>query len=90
MNNLPTAPPQQAPPPTAPNGQQPAKKKRPRPKEGPLRAPRRPLAKITRPLVSLAQMNENSKPAATAAADTASPAALRHQFQQAGATSFLW
>lgn len=88
MNNLPTAPPQQAPPTAAPNGQQPAKKKRPRPKEGPLRAPRRPLAKITRPLVSLAQMNENNKPATASAESTASPAALRHQYQQAGASSF--
>ena len=88
MNNLPTALQQQAPPPAAPNGQQPAKKKRPRPKEGPLRAPRRPLAKITRPLVSLAQMNETNKPADAVAGGTTPIAALRHEFQQAGATSF--
>jgi transcription initiation factor TFIIF subunit alpha len=88
MNNLPAGPPQQAAPPAAPNGQQPVKKKRPRPKEGPLRAPRRPLAKITRPLVSLAQMNETSKPAEAAVQGVATQAALRHEFQQAGATSF--
>ncbi|KAH6616571.1 hypothetical protein C7974DRAFT_402040 [Boeremia exigua] len=88
MNNLPTAPPQQAPPPAAPSSIQAAKKKRPRPKEGPLRAPRRPLAKITRPLVSLAQMNETSKPANIIAQGIASPAALRFEYQSAGATSF--
>ena len=88
MNNLPAGPPQQAPPPAAPNGQQPVKKKRPRPKEGPLRAPRRPLAKITRPLVSLAQMNETSKPAEAAVQGVATQATLRHEFEQAGATSF--
>ncbi len=89
MNNLPTAPPQRAAPPAAANGQQqPAKKKRPRPKEGPLRAPRRPLAKITRPLVSLAQMNETNKPADATGQDTASPAALHHEFLNAGATAF--
>ncbi|KAG9205007.1 hypothetical protein G6514_009466 [Epicoccum nigrum] len=88
MNSLPVGPPQQAAPPAAPNGQQPVKKRRPRPKEGPLRAPRRPLAKITRPLVSLAEMNETSKPAEVAAQGVATQAALRHEFQQAGATSF--
>ncbi|KAF3002092.1 hypothetical protein E8E13_009682 [Curvularia kusanoi] len=88
MNNLPSGPPQQAPPPARPNGQPPIKKKRPRPKEGPLRAPRRPLAKITKPLTTLAQMNQTNKPAEVVLQGVATQAALRNEYQQAGATSF--
>jgi transcription initiation factor TFIIF subunit alpha len=65
MNGHPPAGSAPAAPPVA-NGQQqqqpPVRRPRPKKDSGPLRAPRRPLKSITRPLVSLTTMNETKKP----------------------------
>jgi transcription initiation factor TFIIF subunit alpha len=92
MNGHPPAAPAPAAP-TASNGQEPVRRPRPRPKKdsGPLRAPRRPLKSITRPMVSLTKMNETRKPAAGPSTTTDNRNemdALRQQFISQGATSF--
>ncbi|KAF1921161.1 hypothetical protein BDU57DRAFT_509803 [Ampelomyces quisqualis] len=51
-------------PPTA-NGQQPVRRPRPKKGNGALRAPRKPLKSIARPMVSLTQMNEAKQPSTT-------------------------
>ncbi|KAI4711618.1 hypothetical protein J4E89_004184 [Alternaria sp. Ai002NY15] len=89
MNGKP--PPASAPAaPVAANGQQPpVRRRRPRPQADVLRKPRRPLQNITRPMVSLSQMNEAKKPVAGPASDgTQSKDALRHEFIAQGASSF--
>lgn len=72
--------------------QQPPKRRpRPRPKDsGPLRAPRRPLKSITRPMVSLTQMNETRKPAepSNGTDSRREMEALRHEYLAQGATAF--
>ncbi|KAH8732379.1 hypothetical protein GQ44DRAFT_602123 [Phaeosphaeriaceae sp. PMI808] len=77
---------------TAAGGQQPpVRRPRPRPKDsGPLRAPRRPLKNITRPMVSLTQMNETKKaPAAPSTTDTRQEMdALRQEYLSKGAHVF--
>ena len=54
----------------AANGQQPpVRRRRPRPQADVLRKPRRPLQNITKPLVSLSQMNEAPKKSTLARAN---------------------
>ncbi|KAF1841904.1 uncharacterized protein K460DRAFT_369927 [Cucurbitaria berberidis CBS 394.84] len=76
--------------PTAANGQPPVRRRRPRPQADPLLKPRRPLQNITRPLVSLTQMNESKKPApgSTVNDGTQTQDALRHEFLAQGARAF--
>ena len=75
--------------PTAANGPPPVRRRRPRPQADPLRKPRRPLQNITRPMVSLTQMNETKKPAAGSVVDsTQTKDALRHEYLAQGATIF--
>jgi transcription initiation factor TFIIF subunit alpha len=91
MNRLPPAAPTngQQQPQQPPQQPPPERRRRPRPKEGPLRAPRRPLKNITRPLVSLSEMNESKKHASSATVDsTKTPEALRNEFVQRGASTF--
>jgi transcription initiation factor TFIIF subunit alpha len=89
MNGLPPPAPAPAAPAVA-NGELPIRRPRPRPKKdgGALRAPRKPLKSITRPLVSLTKMNETKKPA-TRPGDSADSVqetnALRQQFIDQGA-----
>ncbi|KAF1947818.1 Rap30/74 interaction domain-containing protein [Clathrospora elynae] len=75
---------------TPPNGQQPPpRRRRPRPQADVLRKPRRPLQNITRPLVSLTQMNEAKKPAPGPANDGTQPKeALRNEFLAQGASVY--
>ncbi|CBY00003.1 hypothetical protein LEMA_P075920.1 [Plenodomus lingam JN3] len=69
------------------NGRPPARRRRPQ--SNPLRAPKRPLQNITRPLVSLATMNESKKPAPGLVNDgTQTKEALRQEFIAQGATTF--
>jgi transcription initiation factor TFIIF subunit alpha len=73
--------------------QQPVAPPRPRPKKdtGPLRAPRRPLKNITRPMVSLTSMNEARKPAAGASTTNNTREELnklRQAFLSQGASTF--
>ncbi|KAH7088337.1 hypothetical protein FB567DRAFT_524177 [Paraphoma chrysanthemicola] len=84
----------QPPAPAAPavqNGQQlPVRRPKPRPKKdsGPLRAPRRPLKNITRPMVSLSQMSETRKPTSSGASDRQEKDALRQEYVEKGASMF--
>jgi transcription initiation factor TFIIF subunit alpha len=91
MNGHPPAASAPAAPPGA-NGQQLAQRPRPPPKKagGALRAPRKPLKSIARPIVSLTKMNE-----AKAAAEPTGPPdsrheidAMRQEFLRQGARSF--
>ncbi|KAF2853023.1 Rap30/74 interaction domain-containing protein [Plenodomus tracheiphilus IPT5] len=86
QNQTPAAP--SAAPAAANNGGlQPARRRRPQ--SNPLRAPKRPLRNITRPLVSLATMNESKKPAPGLVDDgTQTKDALRQEFLAQGATTF--
>ncbi|KAH7380774.1 hypothetical protein BKA66DRAFT_442304 [Pyrenochaeta sp. MPI-SDFR-AT-0127] len=90
MNGSPSAAPIAPAAPTAANGQPPVRRRRPRPQADPLRKPRRPLQNITRPMVSLTQMNESKKPAAGLTGDdgTQSKDALRQEFLAQGASTF--
>ncbi|KAI8937003.1 hypothetical protein NX059_006227 [Plenodomus lindquistii] len=90
QNQVPAAP-SAAPAPAAANnshnGLKPARRRRPQ--SNPLRAPKRPLQNITRPLVSLATMNESKKPAPGLANDgTQTNEALRQEFIAQGAATF--
>ncbi|KAF2028041.1 Rap30/74 interaction domain-containing protein [Setomelanomma holmii] len=82
----------QAPAPAAPtvqNGQQlPVHRPKPRSKKdsGPLRAPRRPLKNITRPMVSLTTMNEGRR--AAGGDSRQEKEALKQEFMQQGAQVF--
>lgn len=88
MNGHPPAPTAPAAPDAA-NGQQPVRRRRPRPPADPLRKPRRPLQNINRPLVSLSQMNEAKKPAPGPVDDgTKTKDALRQEYLAQGATVF--
>ncbi|KAJ4377844.1 transcription factor IIF subunit tfg1 [Neocucurbitaria cava] len=89
MNGSPSAPVAPAAP-AAADGQQPVRRRRPRPQADPLRKPRRPLQNITRPMVSLTQMNESKKPVSGAVVDdgTKSKDALRQEFLAQGASVF--
>ncbi|KAF2687510.1 hypothetical protein K458DRAFT_429406 [Lentithecium fluviatile CBS 122367] len=74
--------------PQAPNGQ-PPRRRRPR-ESNPLRAPRRPLKTITRPVMSLTQFNQTKKPDSAPSAHANGPIsveALRNEFLQRGARS---
>ncbi|KAH9871880.1 hypothetical protein J1614_006138 [Plenodomus biglobosus] len=83
--NQPPAAPAAAPAPAAAN--KPSRRRRPQ--SNPLRAPKRPLQNITRPLVSLATMNESKKPAPGHGDDgTQTKDALRQEFLAQGATTF--
>ncbi|KAF1836209.1 transcription factor TFIIF complex alpha subunit Tfg1 [Decorospora gaudefroyi] len=81
-----------APAPAAPNGQQhqqPVRRRRPRPQADVLRKPRRPLQNITRPMVSLTQMNEARKPVEGPGNQGTLPKdALRNEFLSQGASVF--
>jgi transcription initiation factor TFIIF subunit alpha len=93
MNGHP--PPASAPAAPGANGQQqqqpPVRRPRPKKDSGPLRAPRRPLKSITRPLVSLTQMNETKKPAPGSSAGPDSRQemdALKQEYRNQGAHVF--
>ncbi|OAL49362.1 hypothetical protein IQ07DRAFT_587935, partial [Pyrenochaeta sp. DS3sAY3a] len=95
MNGNPPAPvaPNAPAAPAAANGQQqqllPARRRRPRPAADPLRKPRRPLQNITRPMVSLTQMNETKKPPpGPAGDDSKTKDALRQEYLAQGASTF--
>jgi transcription initiation factor TFIIF subunit alpha len=93
MNGHPPAAsaPAAAAPPVANGQQQPVRRPRPKKDSGPLRAPRRPLKSITRPLVSLTQMNETKKPAAGNSSTTDSRQemdALKQEYRNQGAHVF--
>ncbi|EUC28724.1 hypothetical protein COCCADRAFT_108365 [Bipolaris zeicola 26-R-13] len=75
--------------PQPPQQQMPVRRRRPRPQADVLRKPRRPLQNITKPMVSLSQMNEARKPPPGPAADgTHSKDALRQEYLDQGATVF--
>ncbi|KAL6706599.1 transcription factor IIF subunit tfg1 [Coniothyrium glycines] len=76
--------------PVAADGQQPVRRRRPRPQADPLRKPRKPLQNITRPVVSLTQMNAARKPPASQPVEdnTPHPEALKAEFQDGGARVF--
>lgn len=83
----------QQPPPQQPQPQSqqqmPVRRRRPRPQADVLRKPRRPLQNITKPMVSLSQMNEARRPPPGPAADgTHSKDALRQEYLEQGATVF--
>lgn len=76
--------------PAGANGQQPVRRRRPRPQADPLRKPRKPLQNIARPMVSLTQMNEARKPSAGQPLQdsTQHPDALKQEFLNQGARAF--
>jgi len=75
--------------PAAPNGQQPpVRRRRPRPQADVLRKPRRPLQNITKPLVSLSQMNEAPKSVLTGANGSQAKEELKQEFLSQGASVF--
>ncbi|RMZ72872.1 transcription initiation factor iif subunit alpha [Pyrenophora seminiperda CCB06] len=87
--NAPHVAPPQAP--VAVNGQQqqqPVRRRRPRPQADVLRKPRRPLQNITKPLVSLSQMNEAKKAAPAAENRMPTKEQLKAEFLQQGASVF--
>lgn len=90
MNGNPSAAPVAPAGPTAAPGQQPVRRRRPRPQADPLRKPRRPLQNITRPMVSLTQMNETRKPPPGSTGDdgTQTKDALRQEYLAQGASTF--
>ncbi|KAG9379832.1 transcription factor TFIIF complex alpha subunit Tfg1 [Pyrenophora tritici-repentis] len=73
--------------PVAANGQ-PVRRRRPRPQADVLRKPRRPLQNITKPLVSLSQMNEAKKTVPTAENGARSKEELKQEFINQGAHVF--
>ncbi|KAK1919450.1 hypothetical protein P3342_013189 [Pyrenophora teres f. teres] len=74
--------------PVAANGQPPVRRRRPRPQADVLRKPRRPLQNITKPLVSLSQMNEAKKTVPTAENGARSKEELKQEFINQGAHVF--
>lgn len=89
MNGQPPQGSAPAAPPVA-NGQPPVRRPRPKKDGGALRAPRKPLKSIARPLVSLTQMNEAKKDAPSASAQPVDGRQelekLKQEYLQQGAT----
>ncbi|KNG49498.1 transcription factor rap30 interaction [Stemphylium lycopersici] len=72
-----------------PQQQMPVRRRRPRPQADVLRKPRRPLQNITKPMVSLSQMNEAKKAVPDPALEgTQTKDALRQDYLNQGATVF--
>ncbi|KAF2828427.1 hypothetical protein CC86DRAFT_368669 [Ophiobolus disseminans] len=91
MNGHPAAPSAPAAP-AVTNGQEPVRRPRPKPKVGgALRAPRRPLKSVTRPVMSMTKMNETNKaPAGVSAVQDSRQEneALKQQYLAQGASVF--